>query len=115
MATDIFTQHFINRDKWVSVCHLIGIVDAQLIQHNLQYPNKHFDSEKGTVACCAVSIAPRSYTANLAASMAASAGAYDVSGSTNIATVAHSTARASLLATFQWFDPTPTFAAGAMP
>ncbi len=29
MAADIFTKHFVNRDKWESVCMLIGVVTSK--------------------------------------------------------------------------------------
>ncbi len=32
MAVDIVTKHFFSREKWVSVCELIGIVDDVFIK-----------------------------------------------------------------------------------
>mgnify|MGYP000361738462 FL=1 len=50
MAADIFTKHFINKDKWEQVCGLIGVVTGKHVLSLQQH------TKRSPTACPAVSV-----------------------------------------------------------
>ena len=103
MAADMFTKHFTNRDKWESVCSLIGVVPNTFIDNRCSKTGSR--CEGANVALCAI---PFQHRRPPPSSMSVSPlAAFQLASATR--------GRAALLSLLQYYAPERVHAAREAP